>query len=95
MLKWFDAGAAEAQADRAVEEFLRLLPNGELADTAVGRKKQVAKLEKAINNHRQHYATARYNVYQKAKFANRVKWRLHDADYPADFVDALVRLLII
>lgn len=95
MLKWLDAGTAEKQADRAVEEILRLVPNGELAATANGRKKQVAKLDKTINGHRREYAAAKYNIYQKAKFANRVKWRLQDTGYPKDFVDSLVRLLII
>ena len=95
MFKWFDAVMAEEQADRAVEEIQRLVPNGELAATESGRKKQVAKLEHTINGHRRQYAAAKYNIYQKAKFANRVKWRLHDAGYPDDFVRSLVRLLII
>ena len=95
MLKWFDATQAEAQAYRAVEEIERLVPNGELAATAAARKKQVARLDNTLNNHRRQYATAKYNIYQKAKFANRVKWRLRDTGYPNDFVDSLVRLLII
>ena len=95
MLKWFDAGAAESQADQAVAEVQRIVPKTELADPGGGRKKQVAKLDQTIDRHRRQAATAGYNIYQKAKFANRVKWGLRDAEYPDDFIDSVVRLLII
>jgi hypothetical protein len=92
MLKWFDTAAAVAQADRAVEEIERLVPHD---DVAAARGKQFVKLDQTISNHRLQCASAKYNFYQKAKFANRVKWRLHDAGYQDEFVDSLVRLLII
>lgn len=95
MLKWLDATAATAHADRAVEEFERRVPRGEVSADPGARKKQLAKMDQSINSHRRQYAAAQYNIYQKAKFANRVKWRLHDAGYPDDFVNSLVRLLII
>jgi hypothetical protein len=95
MLKWFDAAAAEAQADEAVAEIGRIVPKDELAAPGVGRKKQVSKLDQTIDRHRRQAATAGYNIYKKAKFANRVKWKLRDAGYPDDFIDSVVRLLII
>lgn len=95
MLKWFDGAAAEAQADRAVEEISRLVPKAELSAPGEGRRKQVARLDRTIDTHRQEAAAAGYNIYKKAKFANRVKWKLRDAGYPDDFIDSVVRLLII
>lgn len=95
MLKWLDATDAEKQADQAIEEVERLVPRAALTGGADVRKKQIQKLDKIISNHRSRYASAGYNIYQKAKFANRVKWRLRDGDYPNDFIDSLVRLLII
>ena len=95
MLKWFDAGPAEAQADQAVAEIERLVPKSELTAAGEGRRKQIAKLDQTIDRHRRLAATAGYNIYKKAKFANRVKWRLRDAGYPDDFIDSVVRLLII
>ncbi len=95
MLKWLDATEAEKQADQAVEEVQRLVPHTELTGGADIRKKQLQKLDRTINNHRRQYSTAGYNIYKKAKFANRVKWRLRDGGYPNDFIDSLVRLLII
>ena len=95
MLKWFDAGPAEAQADQAVAEIERLVPKAELAAPGAGRKKQVARLDQTIDRHRREAATAGYNIYTKAKFANRVKWKLRDSGYPDDFIDSIVRLLII
>ena len=95
MLKWLDAKPAESQADRAVGEIERLVPCGDLDGEAGARKKQIVKLDQTLNKHRHEAAMAKYNIYQKAKFANRVKWRLHDDGYPDDFVDSVVRLLII
>ncbi len=95
MLKWLDAKGAESQADEAVAEIERLIPKDELAPPGVARKKQVGKLTATIDQHRRLYASSGYNIYQKAKFANRVKWRLRDSGYADDFIDSVVRLLII
>ena len=95
MLKWFDAAAAEAQADQAVAEVERIVPKDELAAAGGGRKKQILKLDQTIDRHRREASAAGYNIYTKAKFANRVKWKLRDAGYPDDFIDSVVRLLII
>jgi len=95
MFKWLDARAAESQADEAVADIGRLVPKEEVAAAGAARKKQVAKLESTIDRHRRLYATSGYNIYQKAKFANRVKWRLRDGGYANDFIDSVVRLLII
>lgn len=86
---------AVSQADEAVADIERLIPKGELAPPGATRKKQVAKLEQSLNRHRRLYTTSGYNVYQKAKFANRVKWRLRDSGYPDEFVNVMIRLLII
>jgi hypothetical protein len=95
MLKWFDAGPAETQADQAVAEVERLVPKEDLAPPGLARKKQVGKLGPTIDRHRHQASMAGYNIYQKAKFANRVKWRLRDSGFPDDFIDSVVRLLII
>ena len=95
MFKWFDAKGAESQADEAVAEIERLVPKDEVAPPGPARKKQVGKLTNTIERHRRLYATSGYNIYQKAKFANRVKWRLRDDGYADDFIDSVVRLLII
>lgn len=96
MFKWFDAGPAEAQADQAVADIRGLVAKDDLvSDGGASRKKNIAKLDRTIEHHRRLAATAAYNVYQKAKFANRIKWALRDAGYPDDFIDSVVRLLII
>jgi len=96
MLKWFDAGPAERQADQAVADIQGLVAKDDLAgDDGTSRKKSFAKLDKTIDRHRRLAATSAYNIYQKAKFANRVKWALRDAGYPENFIDSVVRLLII
>ena len=94
MFKWLDSTEAAKQADDAVNEIQQLVPHSELA-AGDKRTKQMQRLERTINKHRSQYIAAGYNIYQKAKFANRVKWSLRDRGYPNDFIDSLVRLLII
>ena len=95
MLKWLDASEATKQADDAVAEIKKLVPPAEPANDANSRAKHIRKLAGTINKHRHKYATTGYNIYQKSKFANRVKWHLRDEGYPDDFIDSLIRLLII
>ena len=95
MLKWFDAAAAEAQADEVVSEIGHIVPKSALEESGGGRKKQIAKLDQTIDRHRRKASVASYNIYKKAKFANRVKWKLRDEGYPDEFIDWVVRLLII
>ena len=95
MLKWLDASEATKQADDAVAEIGKLVPPAELANDANSRAKHIRKLSGTINKHRHKNGTTGYNIYQKSKFANRVKWLLRDAGYPDDFIDSLIRLLII
>lgn len=94
MLKWLDSTQATKQADEAVDEIEHVVPHTELSGGGTQRSKQMQKLDRTITKHRRQYATAGYNIYQKAKFANRVKWSLRDRSYPDEFIDALVRLLI-
>lgn len=96
MLKWFDAGPAEKQADQAVADIQGLVAKDDLAeDGGATRRKSVAKLDQTIDRHRRIALAAGYNIYQKAKFANRIKWALRDGGYPDEFIDSVVRLLII
>lgn len=95
MLKWFDATVAEAQADEVVAEIGHIVPKSALEASGGGHKKQIGKLDQTIDRHRRQASVAGYNIYKKAKFANRVKWKLRDTGYPDDFIDSIVRLLII
>jgi hypothetical protein len=39
-------------------------------------------------------ASQRLNLYKKARFANRVRWALHEAGYPPDFVRTMTHELV-
>jgi hypothetical protein len=95
LFKWLDVAEATKHADSVVEDIERLVPHAQFTGGDDARKKQMQKLDPTIEKHRRQCASARYNIYQKAKFANRVKWSLRDRGYPDSFVDSVIRLLII
>jgi hypothetical protein len=94
-LKWLDVTEASKQADAVVDDIERLVPHTQFAGGDGARTKNLQKLDPTIEKHRRQSAASGYNLYQKAKFANRVKWGLRDRGYPDPFIDSVVRLLII
>jgi hypothetical protein len=40
-----------------------------------------------LTGHRAFALKRRPNLYQKARFGNRIKWALKDAGYPGDFIE--------
>jgi hypothetical protein len=87
LLKWFDTRAVDAAADGIAAELLRRLPP-ERAGTR--RQEKERKVSDSVVAQARDFAQGRkLNLYQKARFANRVKWMLLDAGYAPEFVHAL------
>jgi hypothetical protein len=87
-LKWFDTTEVDALADELVRELVRRIPaesvaaGGKKAESKQNRTREVV-LGRAVEFAGKHDL----NFYKKARLANRFKWALRDAGYPADFVD--------
>ena len=92
---WFDTKELDAFADALVEDLVaRVPPAGEASK---GRKSfdklrrtfgaTFARVDAFARSHR-------LNVFKKAHFANRVRWALKEAGYPADFVGAMTQELV-
>ena len=95
MLGWFDTKEVDAFADAVVAELRsRFPPTG----VEVQKKKDVQRVLKGVDRlvaRVEEFARGgRLNVYKKARFGNRVKWALKEAQYPEPFVEALTHELV-
>jgi len=94
VLKWFDAQASVAFASEIAREVQMLIPvTGEtLQQKDYSRK--LKNLERLLMRVRTFSKQHHLNTYQKAKFANTVRWGLREAGYPKDFVESVLAMML-
>lgn len=92
---WFNTKELDAFADALVAELVKRFPPS--ADAAAGPK-QFEKLRRTFGATFQRIdafaAQEPLNVYKKARFANRIRWALRDAGYPAEFVRTMTQEVV-
>ncbi len=93
-LKWFDSSASVAFASDISREIQDLIPPGGAEDQDIRHAKRVKTLERLLTRVRTFSKQHRLNIYQKAKFANAVRWSLLDAGYPKDFVESVLSMVL-
>ena len=88
---WFNTQGVDAFVDAEVADILRRVPPGKLDASGPAGKKALDQLAKVhdvvLRNVRNLVRRDKPNLYQKARIANRMKWALREAKYPASFVD--------
>lgn len=94
LLKWFDAEASVAFATEIAREVQVLIPRtgDELQEKAYSKK--LKNLERLLLRVRTFSKQHHLNTYQKAKFANTVRWSLREAGYPRDFVESVLGMML-
>ncbi|HEX7637141.1 MAG TPA: hypothetical protein VF457_01990 [Burkholderiaceae bacterium] len=92
---WFNTRAVDAFVDAEVAEILRRVPPAKLE--GAGAKKAQDTLDKLHDQVLQHtrdfVRREKPNLFKKARLANRMKWALQEAKYPASFVGGLAYAL--
>jgi hypothetical protein len=94
VLKWFDATTSVAFADEISHEIQVLIP---VTGENIPEKhytKQVKSLERLLTRVRTFSKQHHLNIYQKAKFANTVRWSLREAGYPKDFIESVLAMVL-
>ena len=93
-LKWFDAAASVAFASEVAREIQVLIPAtaGDTKDKRHAR--QLKNLERLLLRVRTFSKQHRLNIYQKAKFANTLRWSLRDAGYAKDFIESVLAMML-
>ena len=91
VFSWFNTRTVDAFVDAEVAELIKRAPPAQAAVGGAAAKKadeQLAKAHDLLLRHARDFAQReKPNVFQKARIANRLKWALREAKYPAAFVD--------
>ena len=87
-LTWFSTKAVDEFADTIVAELFERFPRGSVdLSTKKAAERAMRTLERMYSSIAAFAVQRRPNLYQKARFGNRIKWALKDADYPEPFIE--------
>jgi hypothetical protein len=91
VFSWFNTQKVDAFVDAEVADLARRVPPAKLQGGGAAAKKAEDQLAKShdvtLRHARDFVQREKPNLYQKARIANRMKWALREAGYPAAFVD--------
>jgi hypothetical protein len=94
-LRWFDTKELDQFADAVVAELVRHHPP---PGGGITGKKAFERLRRSFgatfDRIDRFLAAHKLNIYKKAHFANRMRWALAEAGYPADFVSTMTREVV-
>lgn len=89
-LKWFDTTEVEAFAASLTNEFIERVPPDSLMQAARGSKARLAESTDLLLKRVGNFASGRrLNILKRARLANSLKWRLHEAGYEKSLIDDL------
>jgi KaiC/GvpD/RAD55 family RecA-like ATPase len=95
MLGWFDTREVDEFADSVVAELQQRFPP---SGVDLSTRKAVDRVMKNVERLGMRVADfgreRKLNVYKKARFGNRIKWALKEAQYPQLFVDVMTQELV-
>jgi hypothetical protein len=90
LFKWFDTAEVDGFTDRMVKMFLERFPPIEFSSPGKRQEERFRKLHAALAREMGDFRRDhKLNLFLKAHLANRFKWALREAGYPAAFVDEL------
>ena len=95
MLAWFSSKHVDEFADSIIAELLeRFPPSGIELSTEKSAQKAMKNLDRILARIGAFAAERRPNLYQKARFGNRIKWTLKEAGYAPHVVELMTHELV-
>lgn len=92
---WFNTKEVDAFADSVVAELQqRFPPSGVDLSTQKAVERVLKNVERLQLRVADFARERRLNLYQKARFGNRIKWALKEAKYPQLFIDVMTHELV-
>jgi hypothetical protein len=87
-MKWFDTKEVDAFAQWVVAELVQRLPPASLGPGDKKLGERISRMNDFVSGRATAFAVEhRPNFYKRARLANRVKWGMQEAGYPAAFAD--------
>ena len=88
LLGWFATKEIDAFADSIVAELVARFPkSGVDVSSRKSAERAMKGLDKMYSSITSFALEHRPNLYQKARFGNRIKWALKEAKYPDPFIE--------
>lgn len=95
MLGWFNTKEVDALADSVVADLRTRFPaSGHEVQTQKDVQRVLKGVDRLLARVDQFARERRPNLYKKARFGNRVRWGLVEAQYPAEFAQAITDELV-
>ena len=95
MFGWLSAKDAIAQGQEIAQLVRGLLEKAEARGFVRTEGKVREKFDRLVERAVAAARSRRFNMLQKAKFANALKWDLREAGYPDEFIDDFVTALLV
>jgi hypothetical protein len=91
---WLDGRTASEFGEQIATDIRRLMPLEKGAKAHNSPAKRLQKLTRIVERVAAESKQHRFNFYQKAKFANALRWSLKDSGYSPDFIQEVVALIL-
>ena len=91
---WLDGRTAKEFGNEIANDIKALIPLERGAKAQKNPAKRLQKLARIVEKTSIESAKRRFNFYQKAKFANALRWSLKDSGYAPDFTEEVVALIL-
>ena len=92
--RWLDGRTATEFGKEIANDIRNLMPLEKGAKVQKNPAKRLQKLARIVERTSARSAQHRFNFYQKAKFANALRWSLKESGYTADFIEEVVALIL-
>jgi hypothetical protein len=92
--KWLDGRAAKEFGDEIANDIKALIPVDKDAKGQKNLAKRLQKMARIVEKTSAESRKRGFNFYQKAKFANALRWSLKDGGYAPDFTEEVVALML-
>ena len=92
--RWLDGRTATEFGKEIANDIRNLMPLEKGAKAQKNPAKRLQKLARIVARTSAQSAQHRFNFYQKAKFANALRWSLKDSGYTPDFIEEVVALIL-
>jgi hypothetical protein len=95
LFSWLDTREVDEFADSVVADLLqRFPPSGIDLSTRKSIERVTKNVDKIMLRVGDFASRRRLNLYKKARFGNRIKWALKEAQYPPQFVEVMTHELV-
>lgn len=95
IFSWLDTKEVDEFADSVVADLLqRFPPTGVDLSSRKSIERVMKNVDKIMLRVADFARSRRLNLYKKARFGNRIKWALKEAQYPAQFIEVMTHELV-